>query len=69
MNTEFVGQFMAFKGSDEYAPERNILVEVTDTHAGGIVEIAFNAPIPGNPRIYLKLDLAEIIKRAVGDPK
>ena len=67
MTNEFACQFMAFKGDDEYVDPQNVLVEVTDQPEAGIVELAFNAPIPGKPRIYLQLDLAEVIKRAVGE--
>ncbi len=69
MNNEFVCQFFAFKGEDEYVPAANVLVEVSDIPSPGVVEISFNAPIPGSPRMYLQLDLAEVIRRSVGEEK
>lgn len=61
---EFAARFMAFKGEDDYVPETTVLAEVTEV-AGDCVEIAFNAPIPGKPRIYLSLSLCELVARAV----
>jgi translation initiation factor IF-1 len=65
MNNEFACEFMAFKGEDDYVQSTNILVEVTDVTKDGLVEIAFNAPIPGKPRMYIKLDLGDLVTRAI----
>ncbi len=65
MNNEFACKFMAFKGDDEYVPEKNVLVEITDIKDDGGVEIAFNAPFAGKPRIYLTIDIGELVSRAV----
>ena len=58
---EFVVRFIAFKGEDEIA-EKNVLTEITEIE-GGFVEVAFNAPIPGNPRIYLSIPFGELCAR------
>ena len=70
MNDEFVGRFMAFKGDDEYVEQKNVLLEITEL-AEGAVEIAFNAPLPGNPRIYICIPFAELCDRLAkwGDEK
>jgi len=65
MNEEIAGKLMAFKGEDEYIPNTNVLVEVTDLSNNGDIEIAFDAPIPGTPRIYLRVGLPEIIQSAM----
>jgi len=62
MNNRFVGQLLAFKGEDEYVSQTNVLLEITDI-ADGEVEIAFDAPIPGKPRFYLRVPFAELAAR------
>ncbi len=61
---EFVAKFMAFKGEDEYVPETSVLIEVTDVEDDNL-EIAFNAPIPGKPRVYVRMSLCGLVARAV----
>lgn len=65
MNEEIAGKLTAFKGEDEYIPSTNVLVEVTDLTNTGDMELAFNAPTPGTPRIYLRISLPEIIQGAL----
>lgn len=62
MNDEFAARFMAFKGDDEYIAATNVLAEVTEVKDGA-VEIAFDAPIPGKPRIYLSIPFADLCGR------
>ena len=62
MNSEFVARFMSFKGEDEYIGETNLLLEITEVEDGA-VEIAFNAPIPGNPRMYVSFPFNELCER------
>jgi len=38
---EIICSHMAFRGEDEYLPEHNALLEVTDVKADGTIEIAF----------------------------
>ena len=64
MSHEFAAKFVAFKGEDEYISQTNVLVEVVEV-ANGSVELAFNTPIPGSPRIYLSVPLAEVVNRAM----
>lgn len=64
MTDEFAVTFMAIKGEEEYVPSTGILAEVTDVE-GDVVEIGFNAPIPGKPRMYLRVQLSEVVRRAV----
>ena len=64
MKDEFAARFIAFKGEDEYVPPTNVLVEVVEV-ADGSVELAFNAPLPDSPRIYLSVPLAEVVNRAM----
>lgn len=59
---EFVGRFMAFKGEDEYVPETKVLMELTEVSKGD-VELAFDAPVPGKPRVYISVSLAELCDR------
>ena len=69
MADQFVGRFLAFKGEDELCSQQEIMVEVTDV-VDGYVELAFNTPIPGKPRIYVSVPLAEIVRRSMrGDKK
>ena len=68
MMDEFVGKLLAFKGEDEYISETSVLLEITEV-TGGNVEIAFDAPLPGKPRIYLTLSLPELVAQALGDKK
>lgn len=58
--SQFVGSFLAFKADEEYVSETEILVELTEV-SGRKVELAFDPPITGKPRIYLRLDLAELL--------
>lgn len=60
MNNEFVGEFVAFKGEDEYVDKQNVLLEVVEVE-GQNIELAFNAPIPGKPRVYIRFSLAELV--------
>ena len=66
MADQFVGSFMAFKGEDEYCPQQDILVEITEIKSD-TVELAFDAPIPGKPRCYLSVSLADVIRQAMKD--
>lgn len=68
MADQFVGSFLAFKGEEEYVPQREVLVELTDVEKG-MVELAFDAPIPGKPRMYLRVPLAEIVRRSMRGDK
>ena len=62
MNDEFVGEFIAFKGDDEYVDRRNILIEITNVEEGS-VEVALTVPLPGSPRIYLSFPFNELCDR------
>ncbi len=64
MTNEFVGEFIAFKGDDEYCDKQNMLLEVVEVK-GDVVEIAFFAPLPGKPRCYVSFSLAELVKHAM----
>lgn len=65
---EFVGKFLAFKGEDEYVGEKNVLMQVTDVEDGE-VELAFNAPLPGNPRFYIRFNLPLVVGNSLPQPK
>lgn len=62
MTDEFAARFTAYKNEDEYVPSTTILAEITEVE-NGCVEIAFNAPIPGKPRIYLSVPVGELMER------
>jgi hypothetical protein len=67
MNEEIAGKLIAFKNNgegDKYA-QGSVLVEVTNFEQTGDMEIAFTAPVPGNPRMYLKFSLPEILQSAM----
>lgn len=64
--SEFVGEFAAFKGDEDYIESQNILLEVVDV-TDDVVEIGFYAPMPGRPRCYIKLSLAELVKQSMSD--
>lgn len=64
MNSEFVGKFCAFKGEDTVVDSTNVLLEVTEVDEQE-VEIAFNAPIPGKPRCYVRFKLAELVQHCM----
>lgn len=67
MIEQMVGRFMAFRDSgngDEVAND-GVFVEVTDFSKSGEIELAFTAPLPGKPRIYLRVSLPEIIESAM----
>ena len=68
MSDQFVGRFMAFKGEDEYVPQEEIMVEITEVE-DGYVELAFDAPVPGKPRMYLSIPLAEVVRRSMAGDK
>ena len=65
---EFAARFIAYKGDDEYVPATSILVEITEI-VDGNVELAFNAPIPGSPRIYLSVPLTDVVARSMKNNK
>jgi hypothetical protein len=65
INDEFLGILIAFKGENEYVHSTNVLCEITEAYSDGSVEITFNAPIPGNPRICLRIGLDDIVRRAL----
>jgi hypothetical protein len=64
MSNQFAATIIAFKGEKEYLTGTT-LIECTDITASGTVEIAFNLPKDGNRRVYLELDLSELLKRAI----
>jgi len=64
MQSEFVGSLIAFKGEDEVCTSTNILIEVTEVQ-GAKVEVAFDAPIPGKPRIYVSFQLPDLVAHAM----
>jgi hypothetical protein len=68
MSDQFIGRLMAFKGEDEYVPQTEIMVEVTEVEDGH-VELAFDVPGPGKPRIYLSVPLAEVVRRSMAGDK
>jgi len=55
---------LAFRssGEGEECANGTVLIEVIDVLKSGQVELAFNVPLPGRPRIYLKVSLPEIIE-------
>jgi len=65
---EFVGKFIAYKGEDEYVAETNVLMQVTDAE-GGEVEMAFNAPLPGSPRFYIRFPLPLVVANVMPEKK
>jgi hypothetical protein len=67
-SNEFVGAFTAYKDEDDYIPETNILLEVTEVN-GENVELAFNAPVPGKPRCYIRFALTDLIGHIMPEPK
>jgi len=68
MNTEFVGQFCAYKGEDTACEETNVLLEVTEVQ-GQTVEISTTTPLPGKPRIYIKFNLPELVAHCLPEEK
>lgn len=58
-----VGRLIAFKGNEDYLPERDVLVEVTEVK-GSRVEVAFDGPTKG-VRTYLSLDIGELAQQAL----
>lgn len=65
---EILGSFVAFRNEgegDEYTPQKSVPIELTGREDCGEVEIAFNAPLPGKPRLYLKFKLHELVALAV----
>lgn len=59
---------MAFRNEgegDEYTSQKSIPIELTDREDSGEVEIAFNAPLPGKPRCYVRFKLAELVGLAI----
>lgn len=64
MNSEFVGEFVAFKGEEDACERQNVLLEVTDV-TDDAVEIAFTSPLPGKPRCCVKFSLAELVRHAM----
>lgn len=64
MSDEFVGRVMAFRGEDEIVDATNVLLEVTEV-ADGNVELAFNFPASGKPRIYVSFPVDAFVARAV----
>lgn len=65
---EFVGKFLAFKGEDEYVGNTNVLMQVTDVE-GEEVEIAFTAPLPGSPRLYIRFRLPLVVANCMPEKK
>jgi hypothetical protein len=53
---EFAGRLMCFKGDDENA-DGLVVVELTDTMAGGVVELAFD---DRGERVYLQFRFADL---------
>ena len=64
MNPQFAADIMVYKNEEEYRDDVT-LVEVTDFISPGIIQIAFSLPRDGNRRVYLQLDLSEVMKRAI----
>lgn len=64
MRDQMVGELMAFRQSGEGDEIANctVLVELTDVQKSGQIELAFTAPLPGKPRLYLKVSLPEIVE-------
>lgn len=64
MDTQLIGRLTAFKGDDDLA-DRAVMVEVTDTSPGGVVEIACDVNLKGVDRIYLALPLQDLVRCAL----
>lgn len=59
---EIMGKFLAFRGDDELA-DGSVHIEVTAARADGVVEIAFDAPLRGEPRYYVSFRLADLMSQ------
>ena len=68
MANQFVGRLLGFKGEDEYFDEAEVLVELTEVN-GPEIELAFDLPTPGKPRLYLNVSLVEVMAKALGEKK
>jgi uncharacterized protein YfaP (DUF2135 family) len=59
---------MAFKGEDTLVDTTSVLMQITDVE-GPEVEIALNAPLKGEPRIYIRFKLPELMAHLMPVPK
>ena len=62
---EIICCHMAFRGEDEYLPERNTLLEVTDVQSDGTIEIAFTEKGQKETRHYIRFYLSDLISVAI----
>jgi uncharacterized protein YfaP (DUF2135 family) len=65
---EFAGKFMAFKDDDTLVDSTSVLMQLTDVD-GPEIELAFNAPLKGQPRIYVRFKLPELMAHLMSVPK
>lgn len=61
----FAVSISAFRGEDEYVSATTCLAEVTEAYADGAVEIAFDAPLPGKPRLYITVRISDLTDSAL----
>jgi hypothetical protein len=64
MSDTFVGSIVAFRGEEDYITQQDVMVEITEVKEG-MVEMAFNFPASGKPRVYLSVPLAEVVRRSM----
>jgi uncharacterized protein YfaP (DUF2135 family) len=65
---EFAGKFLAFKGDETLVDSTAILMQVTDVD-GPEIELAFDAPLKGEPRCYVRFKVPELLAHLMPVPK
>lgn len=65
---KLVGHLLGFRKEDDVM-DLDVLVEVTDHVAGGTIEVAFDVPVEKVDRLYLRLNVPDLVRIALSKPE